>query len=385
MALMSRSMLGRWIKVGAATLAVSGFAVAGSWVVPNAADAWELFRLRDDPVALTSRALTSALTHTRLRAELAAALDADDIDLASSFVTLASQQKIDVPADLAQKYRDETTPVASARRGARDFLAGAANGESVSGAGLAGVVVGDLTGVGDVRDLAREGQKIGRGEEPDRLVMGLSAVGLAVTGATILSFGAALPARAGLSTIRVAAKAGRLSRPLAVQLTRMATEAIDSAALRDAASAATRFDLEAAKTSASLALRPAALGRIGDMARDVGSIGRSAGVRGAQDALAIATDVGDIKKVAVIAEARQGGTRAVLRILGRGAIALTTGALTIGGWMMAGAGYAWIAFLLAAAISRRVLHVCWGSVKLGWKGCRFVSSRVALHVQRLRL
>jgi hypothetical protein len=78
-------------------------------------------------------------------------------------------------------------------------------GEGATGAGLAGVVASDLTGIGDVRDLIHQGQKMSRGEEPDQLVLGLAAVGLAVTGATILSVGAALPARAGVSTIKVAA------------------------------------------------------------------------------------------------------------------------------------------------------------------------------------
>ena len=60
----------------------------------------------------------------------------------------------------------------------------------------------DVTGYGDLRDLAREGRKALRGEPVDQLTVGLAAVGLTLTAATVLSVGAVLPAHNGASAVK---------------------------------------------------------------------------------------------------------------------------------------------------------------------------------------
>ena len=187
----------------AALLALVGG--ASFWLAPPVLDAWQQLSAQDDPEALTERGLRAEFTAVRLQTELESALDTDDVDLAASFIALGIQQDLPVPPALRERYQAATTPAAVAICNAREFYHGARFGEGATGAGLAGDVASDLTGIGDVRDLIHQGQKMSRGEEPDQLVLGLAAVGLAVTGATILSVGAALPARAGVSTIKVAA------------------------------------------------------------------------------------------------------------------------------------------------------------------------------------
>jgi hypothetical protein len=330
--------------------------VAGWLVIPRALSAWTWVSAKDDPAALTELGLETALTPTRIQFELDAALKADDVELAASLIALAGHHRMDVPAALRERYVAATTAAELAKRGANEFFRGVVNGEATSGAGLAGVVVSDLTGVGDVRDLIREGSKISRGEEPDHLILGLAAVGLAVTGATLASVGAALPARAGISTMRVAAKTGRFSKPLAATVGRLAHDAVDTKAVITAATAAARLDLVAARSAAREAARPAALLRLRRMAEDVAIIGRRAGVRGAQETLAITHNVAEVRRVARLAETRGVSTRAVLKILGRGALVLTTAGLTLFGSIAVGIGYVWLALVVVVALTRRAVY-----------------------------
>lgn len=219
-----------------------------------------------------------------------------------------------------------------------------------------GVVTADLTGVGDVRDLIHEGGKIARGEAPDRLTLGFATVGLAVTGATIVTLGAALPARAGVSTLRAAVRSGRLSEPLAASVGRLAGEAVDEEAVAALATGAARLDLAVVRAAARDAIRPSALARLTDIAEDVAALGEKAGLRGALDALAVARDPTELRRAARLAKTRGAGMRAVLKLLGRGALALTAGVFVLAGWVFAGVGYVWLALLLVLALLKRAMR-----------------------------
>ncbi len=309
----------------------AGLALAGWKIAPVAASSWEWLAARDDPAALTDLGLKRDLNQASLDSGLASALESGDIDLAGSYLTLADQQRIAPAPALAARYAAATTAGATAWRGLGEFYTGAIHGEASGEAGLAGVVASDLSGVGDVRDLIGEAGKMARGEEPDRLLMGLAAVGLAVTGATIASRYAALPARAGVSALKVAARSGRISAPLAADLARLGAAAVET---RTAAVAVTRLRR---------------------LAVDVSMVERRAGMRGVFDALGLARDPAEVGRVARLAEARGGGLRATLKILGRGALVLGSGAAMLAGWVVAGVGWAWFALWGLVFLGRRAL------------------------------
>ena len=82
-------------------------------------------------------------------------------------------------------------------------------------AGLAGTALGDLFVFGDLRDAVREGSRYISGENYDQLILGLSVVGIAITAGTYATVGAAAPARVGISAVKAARKAGRISGRMA--------------------------------------------------------------------------------------------------------------------------------------------------------------------------
>jgi len=62
-------------------------------------------------------------------------------------------------------------------------------------------------------------------------------------------------------------------------------------------------------------------------------VGEKAGIRAAQDTLRIAEDPKDVARAARLAESSGGRTRAILKILGRGALLLAAGAFDLSLWL----------------------------------------------------
>ncbi|MEN3377123.1 MAG: hypothetical protein V7604_2478, partial [Hyphomicrobiales bacterium] len=190
-------------------------------------------------------------------------------------------------------------------------------------ASAAGMVTGDLLVFGDIRDVVREGWHGLRGEEVDPLVLGLAGTGLAVTAGVYASGGLAAPARAGLSVVKAAKRGGHLGLPL-VRLLKMEK----------------REKLVA-------------------FVSDLGRVQSRAGMRGAMDGLKVAEHPKDVARLASLAAVKGGKTRAIVKVLGRGAIFLTSSLFTLASWMF------WALFNLLAfcaackrAVERMTLRHC---------------------------
>lgn len=121
---------------------------------------------------------------------------------------------------------------ASASRNTRSFFEGFITGEGSDGAGFAGAVTSDLTVIGDIRDIGSEGSKMVAGEDYSQVILGLSVVGLAVTAGTVASAGGGLPARVGVSLLKVAKKAGTMTASFTRELGQLVSRAVDFPALR---------------------------------------------------------------------------------------------------------------------------------------------------------
>jgi hypothetical protein len=276
----------RWTIIPSLAL-LAGLALAAAWTLPRGVEAGRTLAARNDPVALTDLALERDFNAAVAEREIRAALAAGDPELAQSFIALARERSIAVDPELAAKAAADMQAWSSfagtARRFARGFFAG--NPDDM--ASLAGTAAGDLLVIGDVRDAAREGLHVLRGEEPNKLVLGLSLGGLAVTAGTFASFGLATPARASLSIVKAAGKTERLGARL-IRLLRWE--------------------------------KPAALAEV---AGEVGTVQAKAGGRAAIETVQLAREPKDVAAFARLAVAKGGKTRAILKFLGRGAIVLT--------------------------------------------------------------
>jgi hypothetical protein len=291
-----------------AFVGVAAFAVAAIFAIHKGASAYET-ATADDPVAIADQALSRSFNRDVAEREIGAALAADDSDLAQSFVDLAADSGIAVDPALADSVQAAQVKDASVSHTAGRFVQGLWTGEPVDVASLAGTAFGDLFVFGDIRDAAREGTRYLTGQHADPWILGLAGVGLAITAGTYATLGAGVPARAGATLFKVARRTGRLNPAL---VTRVARDVVK---------------VEEA-------------GGLADLAGNVGRVESKAGTNAALDSLKIAETPEDVSRFSRLATAKGGKTRAIVKLLGRGAIVLAAGALELANWVL------WAAFLL---------------------------------------
>lgn len=311
------------------------FAVAFALLWPHARDAYAVLAAQDDPAELSDLQLSSALRNNAdvVGQNIEAALAANDADLAVSFVSLARERNIPVGDDLLKRVSDIVAEQSSTSYFAKRFVTGLVVGEADDVASLSGTIAGDLFVYGDIRDVVREGKHLATGEDTDRLVLGLAAVGLVVTAATYVSVGGVAPLRAGLTLVKDARKVGRLGEGLTKWAGRSAREMVDAPVLQHAIASGSVLRPGQTMTAIKAAFRAEKAGALVRLAKDVGRVGEKAGIRAAQDTLKIAEGPKDVARAARLAEAKGGQTRAILKVLGRGALLLAAGAFNLTLWV----------------------------------------------------
>ena len=323
------------VRLSFAVAGLAASAAVGAAIWPHARDAGTVLSARNDPAALADLRLNSVLRNNPalISDNIEAALASGDADLATSFVALASEKNIALGDELTKRVDDARAEQSSTTHFAKGFATGLVTGNADDVASLSGTVAGDLFVFGDVRDVVREGKHLVMGEDTDRLVLGLAAAGLAVTAATYVSVGGAAPLRAGLTLVKDTRKAGRLSEGMIEWAGRSTREVVDQPALRDAVASGSVLRPAETATAIRAAFRAEKAGALVRVAKDVGRIGEAAGVRAARDTLKVAENPQEIARAARIAEVKGGQTRAIIKLLGRGALLLVAGTFNLMMWL----------------------------------------------------
>jgi hypothetical protein len=285
------------------------FAIAAAFFLRGGVAAQARLTAADDPIAVTDQALAATFDQDVAEREIRDALTAGDVDLAQSFVDLAAERDVPIdpalPSQVKEMEADQHTLANTTGR----FVHGLWTGEPTDFASLAGTAFGDLFLFGDIRDAAREGTRYLTGRQYDPWILGLAGVGIAITAATYASFGATTPERVGVSLIKGARRTGRLNPALAVRVAR-----------------------EAVKVEGA--------GGLVGLAQNTGRIEAKAGSQAALDSLAIAQEPQDVSRMARLAAAKGGKTRAIVKLLGRAAIVLTASVVELASWLL------WASFAL---------------------------------------
>jgi hypothetical protein len=322
---------------------IAALIAASIYVLPQGKRAAELHMASNDPAKLSDLQLDRVFTPDYARGEIIEALDADDVELAESFIALADDRGVPVPEELRTRLKEAQTPARIRARMAGSFGRGFATGETKDTAGLVGAAAGDLIGWGDVRDLARESWHAVSGQDVNKVLVAMSAVGLGVSVWTYSSLGAAAPVREGVSVVKAASRTGRLSEDFV--------------------------------KSAGRVIANGKAERVGVALADLGSVQGKAGTRAAITGLAETQSVGEISKLARLATARGRGTLAILKTLGRDSFVLGAVAFTAAGWLL---GAFVNLFLIFAAIQKSFIGFVrrvWPSG--GWRATRLSVAEVA--------
>jgi hypothetical protein len=308
-------------------------AIVAVTVAPRALESGWLLASQDDPSALAEHAVGQSLTTEIVARQIEAALAADDVDLANSFVELARDRGLVLDPGLLARVDTANTTGATATRNAQRFALGLFTGEPDDMVSLAGTALGDLFVFGDIRDALREGVRLANGEQADELVLGLACVGIAVTAGTYASMGAGAPARVGLSLAKAARKTGRIGARLSGTITRSMREVVDWSALRRAFASASLAEPAVVVRAAREAIKTEKAGGLVRIMGDVGRVQAKAGTQAALEGLKLAETPAEVSRLAKLAEKQGGKTRAILRLAGRAAIAVTFAAFDLAAWV----------------------------------------------------
>ncbi|MCK1359369.1 hypothetical protein [Bradyrhizobium sp. 199] len=325
----------KWLRITTALTGLAACSFMLAQVAPHAREAGAILAAQDDPAVLSELKLDTLLQRNErlVQDNIEAALAADDADLADSFVALARDRNIALPDGLLSRVSDAVKEQNSTSHFAKRFATGLVTGNADDVASLSGTVAGDLFVFGDIRDVVREGKHLAMGEDTDRLVLGLATAGLAVTAATYVSVGGAAPVRAGLSLVKDARKVGRLSEGLVVWAGRSAREVVDAPMLQNAVAKGSVFRPSETVSAIKAAFRVEKAGALVRLGKDVTRVAGKTGTRGAMDTLRIAEGPKDVARAARLAEAHGGKTRAIMKLLGRGALLLIGGAFDLALWL----------------------------------------------------
>ena len=345
-------------------VAVVGVAVAVAAtapMLPRAIEAAGLLIHSDDAAAIVNWRLAS-IPATRIADAAKAALEDNDPKLAASLAQVADDHHVPLPPDLAERIRKAQG--FDIHRAVEEWWKGFLHGDASTGPALAGAIASDLTGVGDVRDIAEQGSAWLAGKRPDFLTLGLAVAGLTITGTTVSSWGidipAVFPAREGFTMLKAMNKAGTLSRPLRDEMLKAAEASVDRAAIGKAVDAAKGGHLGMTRDAAEAAFRPAAFSAVAGAAGDLAAITSKFGYQAANDTIESARSVKDIRRLRMLSEHLGGSFRGVLKLLGASALTIGGILLSVTGWAMTG-----LVWLLAAGwVAFRI--VWWVGVRL-WR------------------
>ena len=349
-------------RIGLALMAmtVSGAALAA--VLPHAREAGAMLAAQDDPAEISDLQLNSALRNSQninlLSDQIEVALKANDAGLAQSFVDLAASKNIALADELLRRVDEAAREESSASHFAKRFATGFVTGSSDDAGSLTGTIAGDLFVFGDIRDVVREAKHLVMGENTDRLVLGLASAGLAVTAATYVTVGGVAPVRAGLTLVKDARKVGRLGEGLTEWAGLSARQIVDTPKLENAVASAAITSPGQTVTAIRAAFRAEKAGALVRLAKDVGRISEKAGTRGALDTLKLAEGPEDVARAARLAEASGGKTRAILKLLGRGALWLAAGVFDLSLWLF-GALFALVSLLVSIKATTERLTQAW--------------------------
>ena len=293
-----------------------------------------------------------------LAARVEMALDKGLIDDAEIYAEIADYTGAGLPPLTRRRLDAETSPAARFARGTGNFFEGFLTGEGSDSASFAGAIASDLTVVGDVRDIGREGSKMVAGEDYSQLILGLSVVGVAATGATLASGGGALPVKVGVSLMKVAKKAGTLTVKFSEELVRLLREAVQFQKLDTTLRQVSLADSSATRRAVVDYADSVSFEKLRPVLEDMNGLQRNAGPAEAVRLLGTVDSTADLSRLRRMSEHLGPKTRGVVEITGKTSLRAFKTLANLIRWVL---GWIWAILSGAAAIAigagaRRILR-----------------------------
>ncbi len=261
--------------------------------------------------------LASTVTPQELDLAINDALDQDAYEDALMYADIADYASIHLSEETTKRLTDAGSLLLRVSRDTGSFFEGFLTGEGSDTAGFMGAITSDLTVVGDLRDIGQEGTKLVAGEEYSELILGLSVVGVAATGATIASGGSTLPVKVGVSLMKIAKRTGALTRAFARQLGDLVRASVNFSRLRRSLSSADLANNRATRRTVTEFGKTLDLSKLTPVLDDMASLQRAAGPAESVRLLSRVESANDLRRVTRMSGKLGTKTRGVMTLTGK--------------------------------------------------------------------
>lgn len=263
--------------------------------------------------------LKQKATPSYLENKILDSLERDNVDEALMYKKLADFLNIKISQKTLDKLEEANSFFNKTYREAKHFSKGFFTGEGEDLSSLSGAIVSDMTFVGDFRDLYQEGKKMANSQDYDKIVLGLSAVGVVLTLSTYLSVGAEAPIKVGESILKSAKKTKNLTKKFGEVLLSKVFKSIDIKVLK-------RVDytsISSLKKSANYLFKNIDLKPVKRLMLDVGELSKNTSKIEAIKLMKYVDKPKDLEKIIKLSKKFGENTLAVVKILGKGILKST--------------------------------------------------------------
>jgi hypothetical protein len=243
------------------------------------------------------------------------AIEKEDFDDVEMYQGLANFLHISLEKDTLLKIEENSTFLAKSIRNTKYFSSGFISGKGENAASIAGSIASDMTVVGDLRDLSTEGKKLIEGKEYDKFVLGVATVGVGLSLSQVLTSGTSTPMKVGASIVKISKKTKKLSKPFLALLSTKMSKVIDVKKLK-------KLDFNSfpkLKKSFSSISKSLKLNHISKIFKNVNKIKKNTSIPDTISIIKYVDNEKELGKVVKISSTYRHNTKAVMKILGKGA------------------------------------------------------------------
>jgi len=284
------------------------------YAIYNIAEHWDYDIKAPDVEAM----LANRVDAETLKQSVEGALRAEEFDEARSLIVIGQKygHSLDYVAYNTYLTKHDTSTSRMTKQ-VTGFAEGFFSGKGEDASGVAGALAADFTVVGDLRDLSEQFSNYQDGQPVNQLITTLAGIGVGLTAVTIGSGGMAAPAKAGASTLKLAARMNRLTRSFRDELMRIGAKVFDWQQFLRLSKGA---DLTSISRVAKQSYNPQAARSLGALAEQANGIRKNTSVVDSIHLLKYVENTDDLRSVNRLSQRFGIHTRGVFRLLGKTAI-----------------------------------------------------------------
>jgi len=260
-----------------------------------------------------------------LEKKIILALKEENFDDITMYKNLAKNFSISLDNTLLSSIKEENTFVNTSFRNMKEFSKGFIQGDVESFVSFTGSVSSDFLLVGDIRDLYIEGKAYKNDENYDRFILSISALGLFFSFTDIISAGASIPLKVSTSVLKIAKKTGTLTKSFTKEISKILNKSMNIKLLKKADFSS----LTTMKTSYKTFAKSINLKSSNKLLLQLNTLKKNTSYVDSIFLLKYVDETKELSKVIKISKKYKNNTKAVFKVLGKGAIKSTKSIIKI--------------------------------------------------------